>query len=215
MSGPSTKIDSMQALLESAKKVFAEKGYDGATVKDLADDAGVNVSLVSYHFGGKEGLYRAVLVQFTQTGIDTIQRILKTPTSRGDFEARLRLFAEEFVDIHVREPDLCKIIHRDVEKLTPIGEEVFRTGFFPTFLTFVQFLKSAEKSKFTRKFKDMELVASMLIGSLAHFIETDSRRCLLGRNSIRDQKVRENLINTWADMTFASLDPRSTSAQES
>lgn len=215
MSANSPKIDSKQALLTSAKKVFAEKGYDGATVKDLADDAGVNVSLVSYHFGGKEGLYRSVLVQFAQTGIDTIQRILKAPTSRGDFEARLRLFAEEFVDIHMREPDLCKIIHRDVEKLTSVGEEIFRTGFFPLFLTFVQFLKSAEKSKFTRKFKDMELVATMLIGSLAHFIETDSRRCMLGRASIRDPKVRDAVINTWADMTFASLGTSASSAQES
>ena len=115
----------------------------------------------------------------------------------------------------MREPDLCKIIHRDVEKLTTVGEEIFRTGFFPTFLSFVQFLKSAEKSKFTRKFKDMELVAAMLIGSLAHFIESDSRRCLLGRSSIRNPKTREDFINTWADMTFASLGTRSTSAQES
>lgn len=215
MSGTSSKIDSKQALLLSAKKVFAEKGYDGATVKDLADDAGVNVSLVSYHFGGKEGLYRAVLVQFAQTGVDMIQRILKAPNSRSDFEARLRLFAEEFVDIHMREPDLCKIIHRDVEKLTTIGEEIFRTGFFPLFLTFVQFLKSAEKSKFTRKFKDMELVATMIIGSLAHFIETDTRRCMLGRVSIREPKVRDEVINTWADMTFASLGTRPNNVQES
>ncbi len=54
--------DSRTALLSAARYVFAEKGYEGTTVKELADRAGVNVSLVSYHFGGKEGLYKECIL---------------------------------------------------------------------------------------------------------------------------------------------------------
>ncbi|OLT29579.1 translation initiation factor IF-2 [Actinomadura sp. CNU-125] len=45
-------------LLEAALDEFAAKGYAGARVQDIADRAGVNKQLISYHFGGKEGLYR-------------------------------------------------------------------------------------------------------------------------------------------------------------
>ncbi len=45
-------------LLEAALDEFAAKGYAGARVQDIADRAGVNKQLISYHFGGKAGLYR-------------------------------------------------------------------------------------------------------------------------------------------------------------
>ncbi|WP_019629386.1 TetR/AcrR family transcriptional regulator [Actinomadura atramentaria] len=49
-----------RALLDAALDVFSEKGYAGARVQDIADRAGVNKQLISYHFGGKEGLYAAL-----------------------------------------------------------------------------------------------------------------------------------------------------------
>ncbi|MFI0814995.1 TetR family transcriptional regulator [Streptomyces sp. NPDC021098] len=49
---------SRRLLLEAARDVFAEKGFAGARVQDIADRAGVNKQLIAYHFGGKEGLYR-------------------------------------------------------------------------------------------------------------------------------------------------------------
>ena len=49
-----------QALLDAALEEFAAKGFAGARVQDIADRAGVNKQLISYHFGGKAGLYRAL-----------------------------------------------------------------------------------------------------------------------------------------------------------
>ena len=55
----SSAEDTRERLIRAAAQLFAEKGYEGASVKELAQEAGVNVSLVSYHFGGKDGLYRS------------------------------------------------------------------------------------------------------------------------------------------------------------
>ncbi|WP_065963296.1 TetR/AcrR family transcriptional regulator [Streptomyces sparsogenes] len=49
---------SRRLLLDAAMDEFAEKGYAGARVQDIADRAGLNKQLISYYFGGKEGLYQ-------------------------------------------------------------------------------------------------------------------------------------------------------------
>lgn len=50
--------DTRSRLLSAASRLFAEKGYDHATVRDICAAAGVNIALVNYHFKSKEGLYK-------------------------------------------------------------------------------------------------------------------------------------------------------------
>src|SRR5262249_47327125 len=50
-----------QSILKAATTLFAEKGFDGASVRAIVTRARVNQAAINYHFAGKEGLYRAVL----------------------------------------------------------------------------------------------------------------------------------------------------------
>jgi len=52
-----------ERLLREASRIFAAKGYDKASTREICLAAGANIGLISYHFGDKLGLYRAVLVQ--------------------------------------------------------------------------------------------------------------------------------------------------------
>ena len=52
-----------EALLEAAGQVFAERGVDGATGKEICRRAGANTAAVNYYFGGMDGLYAATLVE--------------------------------------------------------------------------------------------------------------------------------------------------------
>ena len=56
MAPPSTQ----DRLLEAAEELFAERGYDGTSLRALTSRAGANLAAVNYHFGSKEGLYRAL-----------------------------------------------------------------------------------------------------------------------------------------------------------
>jgi AcrR family transcriptional regulator len=54
---------SRRALLAAAGALFHERGYDGATVRDIGERAGVDPALIARYFGSKEGLYLAVLAE--------------------------------------------------------------------------------------------------------------------------------------------------------
>ncbi len=51
---------SEERILDAAKKVFHCKGYDGARMQEIADEAGVNKSLVHYYYRNKDNLFQAV-----------------------------------------------------------------------------------------------------------------------------------------------------------
>jgi AcrR family transcriptional regulator len=53
--------DTRAALLAAARAVFAEQGYQGATVRAIATRAGVDAAMVNHWFGGKQGLFAAIV----------------------------------------------------------------------------------------------------------------------------------------------------------
>lgn len=60
-------IANRESILVAAMTEFAAKGYQAATVREICKTAGVNIGAVTRHFGGKEQLYREVLVRAGQT----------------------------------------------------------------------------------------------------------------------------------------------------
>src|SRR5215210_3332411 len=60
--GPRTDLeDTRGAVLEAARGRFAEHGYDGTKLRDVAADADVDVALISYFFRNKDGLFAAAM----------------------------------------------------------------------------------------------------------------------------------------------------------
>ena len=66
MSEPDTK----DVILDAAEVLFAEYGYDATSLRDLTQEAGVNLAAVNYHFGGKEQLAAAVLASLRRFSRD-------------------------------------------------------------------------------------------------------------------------------------------------
>ncbi|HRD46748.1 MAG TPA: CerR family C-terminal domain-containing protein [Caulobacter sp.] len=62
-------------ILEAALAAFGAEGFKGATTRQIAEEAGVNLPALKYYFGGKEGLYRAC----AQEIVDRYSRRLLTP----------------------------------------------------------------------------------------------------------------------------------------
>lgn len=60
---PKNASTTRDAILQAARARFLQNGYDTVGLRDVAADAGVDVALVSRYFGGKEGLFNAVLAE--------------------------------------------------------------------------------------------------------------------------------------------------------
>ena len=53
--------DFRNSLISTATRLFAERGLNGVSIRELSTAAGVSISMISYYFEGKEGLYSSVL----------------------------------------------------------------------------------------------------------------------------------------------------------
>lgn len=93
-----------QRLISVAMKLFADKGFDGVTVRDISAAADVSVGLINHHFGSKEGLREAVdrhfLAQFEEA-------VTKNPMDPRAAELRgteaVIEWTEEWIDRHIAE----------------------------------------------------------------------------------------------------------------
>ena len=58
---PALRSKTRSSLLRAAGKIFARKGFEGASIREICTAAKTNISAVNYYFGDKVGLYRAVI----------------------------------------------------------------------------------------------------------------------------------------------------------
>ncbi len=93
--------DTRDRILSAAQKLFAEKGFDATSVRDITTEAGCNVASVNYHFGGKENLYletfQSMLAVLRGQRLALLEELIgrePVPT----LEEFLRSFADGFID---------------------------------------------------------------------------------------------------------------------
>ncbi len=89
-------VETRERLLESAARLFSERGFAAVTVRDICAAAHANVAAVNYHFAGKLGLYQAVM----RMAIARMQDATAEGQRAGEglnAEGRLRAYVQVFV----------------------------------------------------------------------------------------------------------------------
>ena len=99
-------------LIDVARGVFAERGFDGAAVEEIAARANVSKPVVYEHFGGKEGLYAAVVDLEVGLLLDGMRRSLGTGVGREVLEAA----ATALLDYIEQRPEGFRILVRDTPR---------------------------------------------------------------------------------------------------
>jgi TetR/AcrR family transcriptional regulator, regulator of cefoperazone and chloramphenicol sensitivity len=125
-------------LLQAAGEVFAEQGYAKATSKDICRRANANIAAVNYHFGGKEGLYSAVLEE-AHSRLVSLETVAAAAQSAIDPRIKLRLLLTRIVaEITNRDSTAweLRVLSREILSPSPMMEGLVRNQIAPkaTFL---------------------------------------------------------------------------------
>ncbi|VBB06355.1 tetr bacterial regulatory protein hth signature [Lucifera butyrica] len=118
--------DSSAKLLEAASKLFAERGFAAVSIREVAEAASVNSALISYHFGGKEGLYSAVLEMHLSKVASTIAAIDDQNLTPLD---RIKKFGLGVMGIHRRFPYFRRYLYGELSNPTTCLETVVKKHF--------------------------------------------------------------------------------------
>ena len=185
-------------LLEVATRLFAERGYEGVSVRELAEAAEANVAAVSYHFGSKERLYRAALLAAHQAVADPMIAAL---ASQEPAEVRLRTYVGLVIDhvINQERGGVC-MISREIAAPTPALDELIERNIRPLFerlrATCCELLPAGASAQVA------DLAASSVVGQCFHWHHCRQVMDRLHPGCCRDAQVIANHI---ADLTIAGL----------
>lgn len=150
-----------EQLLGVGRTLFAERGFEGTTVEEIASAAGVSKPVVYEHFGGKEGLY-ATVVDHEIRDLTTV--ITTTLSSHQHPRALIERAALALLDYIEGSPGGFRILVRD----SPAGHP---TGSFATLIgdvaAEVEHLLAAEFTTRRLDPKTAPLYAQMLVGMVA------------------------------------------------
>jgi AcrR family transcriptional regulator len=140
---PSSR-DPRETLLTVAGEIFAERGYESATVKEITERAGVNVAAVSYYFGDKLGLYTEILRQ----GLHNGRLALPPECDHLTPEERLTLYILSFMMslVAVGKPGWCgRLMIRELAYPTPALPQVIEEIIRPNFMLLQQLVAAVAR----------------------------------------------------------------------
>jgi TetR/AcrR family transcriptional regulator, regulator of cefoperazone and chloramphenicol sensitivity len=125
--------DTKRRLLDAAGAVISEKGFRAATVREICRLAKANVAAVHYHFGDKEGLYKALLEEAFEAGLRRFPADMGLPAD-SPAEERLHAFVHSFLlrTLSSERFAWCgKLMSREVQEPTPALDHVVERYIMP------------------------------------------------------------------------------------
>ncbi len=187
---------SQAALLRSARKLFAEKGFAATSIREICEDAGVNLSLVSYHFDGKDGIYEAIIEPYGKAKLHAAEQVLSLSESQRktvtpeEFRVRILMFCEQMVLAYLHDPEVSQIVHRESDLGMKITEKLFRKTFLRTFELLEEFCRAAETSKILRPGTDPVVLARVIFSITNTLIRYEKTHEKIMGISLKDLDVR-------------------------
>lgn len=116
-------IPPREKLLEVATELFALKGFAAVSIRELAQKANANSAMISYYFGGKEGLYRQVLEN--QFGALTEMVIQATDVEASPME-RFRRLGEAYASFNLGSPYWLRLYYAELSNPTCCYESIVK-----------------------------------------------------------------------------------------
>ncbi|MCF6138240.1 forespore capture DNA-binding protein RefZ [Pseudalkalibacillus berkeleyi] len=115
-----------EKVAEAAANLFNNNGYSGTSVRDIAEKAGVNVSLISYYFGGKKGLLEFLMSSFLEGYLYVLEDAYKKLEKNSARSCLIKLI-EEVIIYQQGRSQAARLVHREISIDTTLVREIMTT----------------------------------------------------------------------------------------
>jgi AcrR family transcriptional regulator len=158
-------------IMEAAEKLFADRGFDGASVRDIAESAGVNLAMISYYFGSKEKLMEAMFTYRSEHFKMQLQSMIEN--KKLEPIQKIEYLIDEFISrvmkqqcfhrIMVREQMVnnTSVISRLIQQMKSRNQELVRA-----------LIQEGQKKGQFRKNIDTSFLMMTLVGTVSQMMTT-------------------------------------------
>jgi AcrR family transcriptional regulator len=178
-------------ILSAAEEVFAARGFTGASTREIAARAGVNISSLHYHWASKETLYVAVFRSIFDQLVDLVQHALEPVQHQSlDRHAIIDQTMDRLFDFFADNPNVPKLLVRRIVENAEIDVGVERDVLVPAWSVFSAWMKRlGQKMPDTDSRLFMLSVHSVI---LLYLLDSQSYQSVLG-GSVRNGSLREQV----------------------
>jgi AcrR family transcriptional regulator len=190
-------------ILSAAEEVFAARGFTGASTREIAARAGVNISSLHYHWASKETLYFAVFHNMFDQITDLLREALE-PLQSQHLERRVIIdqTMERLFDFFADSPNVPKLLVRRIVENADIEVGVERDVLVPAWNVFSTWMKRlGQKLTDTDSRLFMLSVHSVM---LLYLLDSQSYQSVLG-GSVRNGALREQVRDHVKSLVHALL----------
>lgn len=108
-----TQNTTEQNILLAARKVFVRKGFDGARMQEIADEAGINKALLHYYFRSKDKLFEAIFQSAFRQIFTNVREMIE---SDKPVVEKLTFFIDKYIDVLSANPDLPAFVAHEINR---------------------------------------------------------------------------------------------------
>ncbi len=134
--------------------MFAEKGYEGGSTREICTRAETSINMVHHYFGNKAGLLEAIVERYSDEVLVLPLKLLSAPVrSAEDLRARVELLVETTLDACLEHRDLVVVVMREAMSPSALADYITCFG---------AFLEAAQDQGFVRS----DLAVDMVTGAI-------------------------------------------------
>ena len=154
-------------ILHVAEKLFAQKGFDGTSIREISKNLGINIAMVSYYFGSKEKLLENLIIYRTADLKNSLADIASqglTPIQK------IELFVQLYIERISKNRDFHQILLFEVSsKKRALDFETFNQIKKTNFESLEKIIKEGQRSKVFKTEVNMNLIIPTILGTYFYF----------------------------------------------
>lgn len=214
-------LDTRDRILDAAERLFSAHGFDGASVRQITEAAGVNLAAANYHFGSKEELYaQAFIRRIEPINARRIEMLDGAERLSGDQPLPLRAIFDSFIrpifEMAERAPSFLPLLARNQGSAPAFMSGVMEKQFRPLISRYAQVLQEAlphlpPKTIFWR----MHFVVGATLHAASHHFTIDKLSCGLCHTHDVDEMLRHLIDFAVAGMSGPFTPPAASTASSS